>query len=77
MPPCAARPREALRPSRLADYTAHAARVEQPLLREVVERLEGRVRVWQGEGLVLTDDHAPVEQITDQIIVNYALGRGR
>ncbi len=66
-----------VRPSRLADYTAHAARVEQPLLREVVERLEGRVRVWQGEGLVLTDDHAPVEQITDQIIVNYALGRGR
>jgi spermidine synthase len=61
------------RPSTLADYTANAAQVDNPLLRQVIDTVGGHVTAWQGDGLILTDDLAPVEQITDQIIINYVL----
>ena len=60
-------------PSSLDDFQAHARQVDQPTLRQVLDTLANRVSVWQGEGQVLTDDEAPVELLTDQIILRYAL----
>ena len=61
------------RPSRLADFQARAQAVEQPTLRQILATLGERVSVWTGDGQVLTDDHAPVELLTDQIILRYVL----
>lgn len=40
---------------------------------ELAERSRGRVRDFQGQGLVLTDDRAPVEHLTHLIIFRYLL----
>ena len=61
------------RPTTLADYEARTQAVTDSRLRGIVDSLAGRITTWQGTGLVLTDDRAPVEQITDQIILRYAL----
>jgi predicted membrane-bound spermidine synthase len=61
------------RPATLADYADNVTRARHPLLVDIAASVAGRIRPWQGQGLVLTDDHAPVEQITDQIILHYAL----
>ena len=61
------------RPSRLADFQARAQAVTQPTLRQILDTLGERVSAWSGDGQVLTDDHAPVELLTDQIIVRYVL----
>lgn len=61
------------RPTTLADYEARTQAVTDPRLRGIVDGLAGRVTPWQGAGLALTDDRAPVEQLTDQIILRYAL----
>jgi spermidine synthase len=42
-------------------------------LSEVAGQATGRVRTFTGEGLVLTDDRAPVEQLTHSIILRYML----
>jgi hypothetical protein len=40
---------------------------------ELAERSRGRVRDFQGQGLVLTDDRAPVEYLTHLIVLRYLL----
>ena len=42
-------------------------------LSEVAESSAGRVRLFQDQGLVLTDDRAPVEHLTHLIILRYLL----
>lgn len=71
-----------VRPSQITDYADNVSRLEDPLLVTVAERAAGHVRAhrpWRsdghrGEGLVFTDDRAPVEQLVDQIILGYVLG---
>ena len=49
--------------------------MSNPLLREVAESaIVGGIREFSGTGLVFTDDRAPVEYVTDQMILGYALG---
>ncbi|HEM61931.1 MAG TPA: spermine synthase, partial [Chloroflexi bacterium] len=42
-------------------------------LAQVANQAAGRIRVFSGEGLVLTDGRAPVEQLTHSIILRYVL----
>jgi len=47
--------------------------VSDTRLYEVAELTRGRVRLFQGQGLVLTDDRAPVEYLTHLIVLRYIL----
>ncbi|NIN64947.1 MAG: spermine synthase [Anaerolineae bacterium] len=47
--------------------------VSNSWLYEVAERSKGRIRAFHGEGLVLTDDRAPVEHLTHLMILRYLL----
>jgi len=50
--------------------------VSQPLLQNVVQRAWGRIREFASpKCTVLTDDHAPVEQIVHTIMAQYLIGR--
>ncbi|MBN1483301.1 MAG: fused MFS/spermidine synthase [Chloroflexia bacterium] len=64
------------RPGTLDDFLRNAAQLEHPLLRQLVgytiQRAE--LQAWAGEGLVFTDDRAPVEYMVDQMILNYVQG---
>jgi len=62
-----------VQPSQLSDYAGNVSRLEDPRLLTVARRAAGHIRVHRGEGLVFTDDRAPVEQIVDQIILGYVL----
>ncbi|MDQ7030528.1 MAG: fused MFS/spermidine synthase [Ardenticatenia bacterium] len=64
-------------PSTPADFQANAARVAHPVMRSLAERAVQGLRVWDQEGgPVLTDDRAPVEWLTDLMIVEAALRGG-
>ncbi|RME86044.1 MAG: spermine synthase [Caldilineae bacterium] len=58
----------------LEDYRRNTARLEHPLLQEMVRRAENHVRVAASGGVVLWDDRAPVEQIVHGIVLRYMLG---
>ena len=60
-------------PSTLADFQANVASTSHPVVRELARRAANGLRPWQGEGIVLTDDRAPVEWLTDLMIVEAAL----
>jgi spermidine synthase len=62
-----------VRPSRLTDYADNVSRLEDPRLLTVAERAAGHIRAHHGQGLVFTDDRAPVERLVDQIILGYVL----
>jgi spermidine synthase len=47
--------------------------VSNSWLYEVAERSKGRIRAFHGEGLVLTDDRAPLEHLTHLVILKYLL----
>jgi hypothetical protein len=48
-----------------------------PLLLEVLAATyEGLQPLPEDEGLVFTDDHAPVEQITNSIVLNFLFSGG-
>lgn len=64
-----------MRPSSLADFAHNAARLEHPVLRHVIAYVQDHARVWSGEGIVFTDDRAPVEHVVDQMILNYVQAR--
>ncbi len=61
------------RPSSLADYASHVEAADNAAVREVAASVDGRVTAWTGSGEVLTDDRAPVEWLTDTMILRYAL----
>ncbi len=61
------------RPTSLNDVYARLDTVSNEWLSEVVEQARGRIRSFDGGGLVLTDDRAPVEYLTHLIILRYVL----
>jgi spermidine synthase len=63
-------------PANLAAVTARLAALTDPVLRDVASRAAGRVREFEpAGGQVLTDDHAPVEQIVHGMIARYLLSQ--
>jgi spermidine synthase len=62
-----------VRPSRLTDYADNVVRLQDPRLLTVAQRAAGHIRAHHGQGLVFTDDRAPVEHVVDQIILGYVL----
>lgn len=60
----------------IANFRANVATLTDPLLRDVAESaIAGGISEVTRSTIVFTDDKAPVEQIVDQIILDYALGR--
>ena len=47
--------------------------ISNKLLAQVATQATGRIRYYEGQGLVLTDDRAPVEHLTHLIILRYML----
>ncbi|MBI3942404.1 MAG: fused MFS/spermidine synthase [Chloroflexi bacterium] len=64
-----------LQPSQLADFETNVARLQNPYLRNIAGRTLGNISFPPTSGQLFTDDRAPVEQLTDRIILDYALGR--
>lgn len=62
-------------PTRIEYFAENTARMTNPLLREIAESaLVGGIREFNETALIFTDDKAPVEYVTDQMILGYALG---
>jgi spermidine synthase len=59
-------------PTRVENFAENAAAMTNPLLKEIAAA--SIVREFNGDGLVFTDDKAPVESVTDQMILGYAIG---
>ena len=60
----------------LSAITSRLSAVNDPVLCNVVSRSAGRIREFASrDGLILTDDHAPVERIVHAIMVSYLLGQ--
>ncbi len=66
-----------MRSSTMDDFARNTAALAHPTLRTVVDYVVRRCdpRPWVGEGMVFTDDRAPIEQVVDQMILNYVRGR--
>ena len=60
-------------PTTLGQVQQRLGTISNPWLAQVAGQAAGRIRVFTGEGLVLTDDRAPVEQLTHSIILRYML----
>jgi spermidine synthase len=60
-------------PTQLANFAANARLLKNDLLKEIAA--SSIVREFKETGLVFTDDKAPVEFVTDQMILGYALGQ--
>ena len=61
-------------PTTLADFHARAAQLTDPNLRIVAAQALPRARLATQDTPVFTDDHAPVENLINDIILRYALG---
>jgi len=59
--------------TRYEDFAANVAALSDPRLVEVGQRVLSHVRAHVEEGLVLTDDRAPVEELIHQLILDYLL----
>ncbi len=66
-----------VQPSSMADFQRNTAGLQVPALAEVASYVtnQGHARLWAGQGLVFTDDKAPIEHVVDQMILNYVQGR--
>jgi len=64
-----------VRPGTLADLHQNAAGLRHPVLLRVYSYIEPHTRAWDGEGILFTDDRAPVEHVVDQMILNYVQGQ--
>ena len=53
------------------DFVVNASLVDDPRLLAVVKGVLPRVREFSGGGIVLTDDHAPVERIVHELMWEY------
>ena len=63
-------------PSQLPAITAQMENLPEPFLNNVAARAQGRIREFVApRQQVLTDDHAPVEQIVHAIVARYILGK--
>ena len=54
-----------------ANLHANLERVEHPFLRDAIARAASSLHLPIGEGMVFTDDRAPVENLTNAIILRY------
>jgi hypothetical protein len=65
-----------VQPSTLADWEANIGALRQPLLVDMASRAAPHVRqaVPGSEGIVFTDDRAPVEQMVHSIVLRYLIG---
>ena len=63
-----------IQPTRLDDFRANTARLRDPNLQTVAALALAHVRAATQTEPVFTDDHAPVENLINDIIVRYALG---
>ncbi|MFN8496642.1 MAG: fused MFS/spermidine synthase [Anaerolineae bacterium] len=59
------------RPTSPTDYATHADAAQNAAVRAVAASVAGRVTPWPGRGAALTDDRAPVEWLTDAMILRY------
>ncbi len=63
-------------PTQLLAVTARLSALNDHNLINVAQRAEGRIREFtQSDQIILTDDHAPVEQIVHAVMARYLLGR--
>jgi hypothetical protein len=53
------------------DVRTNLAAATHPALTQMIERARGKTRIPVGNGLVFTDDRAPVEQVIDGMIVRF------
>jgi spermidine synthase len=60
-------------PTRLENFAENTATMKNALLKEIAQ--SSIVSEFKGTGLVFTDDKAPVESVTDQMILGYAIGK--
>lgn len=63
-----------LQPTQLSDFRNNIQLLNNPSLRIVAAQSIPTVRVADLDGPVFTDDHAPVENLINDIIVRYAIG---
>ncbi len=62
-------------PTRLVDFRANVAQLADPNLRIVAAQSLPTARVATQDSPVFTDDHAPVENLINDIILRYAIGQ--
>jgi hypothetical protein len=60
-------------PTTLEDFYARLEGISDSWLLQVAGLARGQVRRFEGQGLTLTDDRAPVEHLTHLIILRYML----
>ncbi len=63
-----------MQPTTLDDFLANTSDLPEPILAEIARRAGSNVRVASGDGPILTDDKAPIEQIIHGIVLRYLLG---
>lgn len=61
-------------PTGLTDFRARLAALNDPTLRYAADIAEAHMRLPPADGQVFTDDRAPVENLIDSIIIDYAFG---
>jgi len=59
--------------TRAENLTANLAGITDPFLRNVVAQAAAHLRPLEGTGPVLTDDRAPVEQLSNLMVLRYVL----
>ncbi|MSP12689.1 MAG: spermine synthase [Chloroflexi bacterium] len=64
-----------IRSSQLSDFETNVVKLQNPYLRNVAGRTLGNISLSPVSGPIFTDDRAPVEELTDRIILDYVLGR--
>lgn len=66
-------------PTTIATFRDNVAGLQNPLLKQVGEAavLNGDIREWTTPGRAFTDDWAPVEQVIDQLIIDYVIAGGK
>jgi spermidine synthase len=62
-------------PTRLDDFRANVAALRDPNLQIVAAQALPSARIAEQTGPIFTDDHAPVENLINDIIFRYALGQ--
>jgi hypothetical protein len=55
-------------PSTLEDFRRNSLHVENSVLRLILRRASSLVRLPEEQGIVLTDDRAPIERLTDLLV---------
>ena len=62
------------KPSQLGNLAANVAALQDPRLQLVGGRAVAWARDYDGQGVVFTDDKAPVEQVVHKLIINFITG---